>query len=92
VDLLDPPTASFWRYQGKRRPNDKPLSWSSTSAPRASSTPTGASAGVVYDEAWRLVSHPALLRRMDFHWRLARHYGIANMLIFHKLTDLDNAG
>ena len=24
--------------------------------------------------------------------RLARHYGIANMLIFHKLTDLDNVG
>ncbi|MGH3369746.1 MAG: helix-turn-helix domain-containing protein, partial [Nocardioidaceae bacterium] len=32
------------------------------------------------------------LRRMDAHWRLARHYGIANMLIFHKLTDLDNVG
>jgi hypothetical protein len=29
---------------------------------------------------------------MDAHWRLARHYGIANMLIFHKLTDLDNVG
>jgi len=47
---------------------------------------------VVYDEAWRLMSHPALLQRMDAHWRLARHYGIANMLIFHKLTDLDNVG
>jgi hypothetical protein len=23
---------------------------------------------------------------------LARHYGIANMLIFHKLSDLDNVG
>ena len=34
----------------------------------------------------------ALLRRMDAHWRLARHYGIANMLIFHKLTDLDSVG
>ena len=33
-----------------------------------------------------------LLKRMDAHWRLARHYGIANMLIFHKLTDLDNVG
>ena len=38
------------------------------------------------------MSHPALLRRMDAHWRLARHYGIANMLIFHKLSDLDNVG
>ncbi len=47
---------------------------------------------VVYDEAWRLMAHPALLRRMDAQWRLARHYGIANLLIFHKLSDLDTVG
>jgi len=29
---------------------------------------------------------------MDAQWRLARHYGIANMLIFHRLGDLDNVG
>jgi hypothetical protein len=29
---------------------------------------------------------------MDAQWRLARHYGIANMLVFHKLTDLDTVG
>ncbi len=38
------------------------------------------------------MAHPALLRRMDAQWRLARHYGLANMLIFHKLSDLDNVG
>ena len=54
--------------------------------------PNGGRRWVIYDEAWRLMSHPALLKRMDAHWRLARHYGIANMLIFHKLTDLDNVG
>jgi hypothetical protein len=54
--------------------------------------PDGGQRWVVYDEAWRLMSQPALLRRMDAHWRLARHYGIANMLVFHKLTDLDNVG
>ena len=54
--------------------------------------PEGGQRWVVYDEAWRLMSHPALLRRMDAHWRLARHYGIANMLVFHKLSDLDNVG
>ncbi|MCL1872247.1 MAG: ATP-binding protein [Promicromonosporaceae bacterium] len=54
--------------------------------------PDGGQRWVIYDEAWRLMQHPALLRRMDAHWRLARHYGIANMLIFHKLTDLQNAG
>ncbi len=54
--------------------------------------PDGGQRWVIYDEAWRLMSHPALLKRMDAHWRLARHYGIANALIFHKLTDLDNVG
>lgn len=54
--------------------------------------PAGGQRWVIYDEAWQLMQHPALLRRMDAHWRLARHYGIANMLIFHKLTDLDNVG
>ncbi|MGO3658643.1 MAG: ATP-binding protein [Micrococcaceae bacterium] len=54
--------------------------------------PNGGQRWCIYDEAWRLMSHPALLRRMDAHWRLARHYGIANMLVFHKLTDLENVG
>src|SRR5690606_15019415 len=54
--------------------------------------PNGGRRWVIYDEAWRLMSHPALLKRMDAHWRLARAYGIANMLIFHKLTDLENVG
>ena len=54
--------------------------------------PDGGQRWVIYDEAWRLMAHPALLRRMDAHWRLARHYGIANMLVFHRLSDLDNVG
>ncbi len=54
--------------------------------------PNGGARWVIYDEAWRLMEHPALLRRMDAHWRLARAYGISNMLIFHKLSDLDNVG
>lgn len=54
--------------------------------------PDGGQRWVIYDEAWRLMPHPASLRRMDAHWRLARHYWIASMLIFHKLADLDNVG
>lgn len=54
--------------------------------------PDGGRRWVVYDEAWRLMGHPALLRRMDAQWRMSRHYGIANMLIFHRLGDLETAG
>jgi len=58
----------------------------------ALSDPNGGQRWVIYDEAWRLMAYPSLLRRMDAQWRLARHFGIANMLIFHKLTDLENVG
>lgn len=58
----------------------------------ALSDPHGGQRWVIYDEAWRLMAYPSLLRRMDAQWRLSRHYGIANMLIFHKLSDLDNVG
>lgn len=54
--------------------------------------PAGGQRYVVYDEAWRLMAYPSLLRRMDAQWRLARHYGMSNMLVFHKLSDLDNVG
>lgn len=54
--------------------------------------PAGGQRWCIYDEAWRLMSQPALLRRMDAHWRLARAYGIANMMLFHKISDLDNVG
>ncbi|MFT4082115.1 MAG: ATP-binding protein [Nocardioides sp.] len=54
--------------------------------------PHGGQRWVIYDEAWRLMAYPSLLRRMDAQWRLSRHYGIANCLVFHKLSDLDNVG
>jgi hypothetical protein len=54
--------------------------------------PDGGQRWVVYDEAWRLMSHPSLLRRMDAQWRLSRAYGICNLLVFHKLSDLDTVG
>lgn len=54
--------------------------------------PRGGTRWVIYDEGWRLMSQPALLRRMDAQWRLSRYYGIANMLVFHRLGDLDNVG
>ena len=54
--------------------------------------PHGGQRWVIYDEAWRLMAYPSLLRRMDAQWRLSHHYGIANCLVFHKLSDLDNVG
>ena len=47
---------------------------------------------VVYDEAWRIVRQPSLVRRMQAQWKLSRAYGIANLMVIHRLSDLDAVG
>ncbi|MGC8513842.1 MAG: ATP-binding protein [Acidimicrobiales bacterium] len=47
---------------------------------------------VIYDEAWRLLAQPALLARMQSQWKLSRALGIANLMIIHRLSDLDAVG
>jgi len=54
--------------------------------------PSGGQRLVVYDEAWRLIAHPSLLARMQAHWKLSRAWGLANLLIVHRLSDLDAVG
>lgn len=49
-------------------------------------------AWVIYDEAWRVLRLEPLVRRMQAQWKLARAYGLANLLILHRLSDLDAAG
>ena len=51
-----------------------------------------ASDGVVYDEAWRIMRQPSLIRRMQAQWKLSRAYGIANLMVIHRLSDLDAVG
>jgi hypothetical protein len=47
---------------------------------------------VIYDEAWRLIAQPSLLARMQSQWKLSRALGIANLMIIHRLSDLDAVG
>ncbi|MFJ9131242.1 ATP-binding protein [Streptomyces sp. NPDC102340] len=54
--------------------------------------PTGGRRWVIYDEAWRVMRHVALLERMQSQWKLSRGLGIANMMIIHRLSDLLTAG
>ena len=35
---------------------------------------------------------PALIRRMQAQWKLSRAYGIANLMVIHRLSDLDAVG
>jgi hypothetical protein len=58
----------------------------------ALSSSDGGQRWVIYDEAWRLMRQPALLARMQAQWKLSRGLGIANLLIIHRLSDLDAVG
>lgn len=54
--------------------------------------PTAGRRWVIYDEAWRVMRHVALLERMQSQWKLSRGLGIANMMVIHRLSDLLTAG
>jgi type IV secretory pathway VirB4 component len=47
---------------------------------------------VIYDEAWRVLRHVPLVRRMQAQWKLSRAHGIANLMVLHRLSDLDAIG
>lgn len=47
---------------------------------------------VIYEEGWDNISSEADLQRMVEAWKLARAYGIFNVLILHKVSDLNMAG
>lgn len=47
---------------------------------------------VVYDEAWRMLRHLALVRRMQAQWKLSRALGVANLAIVHRISDLGAVG
>jgi len=58
----------------------------------ALSDPEAGKRYVIYDEAWRLIAQPSLLARMQSQWKLSRALGIANLMVIHRLSDLDAVG
>ncbi|WP_261623255.1 helicase HerA domain-containing protein [Nesterenkonia marinintestina] len=47
---------------------------------------------VVYEEGWSDMSHEAEMSRLVERFKLARAYGIFNLVIMHKVSDLDMSG
>ena len=47
---------------------------------------------VIYDEAWRLMKELPLVRRMQSQFKLARAFGVSNVVIMHRLADLLSVG
>jgi DNA helicase HerA-like ATPase len=68
------------------------MTCASTWMESAIADPSGGQRWVIYDEAWRLLRQASLLARMQSQWKLSRAFGIANLMVIHRLSDLDAVG
>jgi hypothetical protein len=50
--------------------------------------PTGPRRLQVLDEAWTLFGNPRTARYLQSCWKLSRAYGVANVAVIHRLSDL----
>jgi len=69
--------------------------WMETTLAAVPSSASAAGIGrrlVVYDEAWRMLRHLALVRRMQSQWKLSRALGVANLAVVHRISDLGAVG
>lgn len=64
----------------------------STWVEAAVTTNDGGQRVVIYEEGWDQMSDPNSLARMVDQWKLARYYGLVNLLIMHKVADGSMAG
>jgi hypothetical protein len=47
---------------------------------------------VVVDEAWALLSNLGVARWLQSSWKLSRAFGVANVAVLHRVTDLHAVG
>jgi type IV secretory pathway VirB4 component len=47
---------------------------------------------VVVDEAWAILANVAVARWLQATWKLSRAWGVANIAVLHRLSDLSAAG
>ncbi|MDQ2759325.1 MAG: ATP-binding protein [Actinomycetota bacterium] len=46
----------------------------------------------VADESWKIVQHPGLGEWFQSNFKLARQFGVMNLVVLHKLADLQTVG
>jgi hypothetical protein len=47
---------------------------------------------IVVDEAWAILSNLGVARWLQASWKLSRAFGVANMAVLHRLSDLHAVG
>jgi hypothetical protein len=58
----------------------------------ASSAERGGQTFVVIDEAWALLSNLGVARWLQSSWKLSRAFGVSNVAVLHRVTDLHSVG
>jgi len=54
--------------------------------------PAGAGVVVVVDEAWAILANLGVARWLQSSWKLSRAWGVSNIAVLHRLSDLTSAG
>jgi type IV secretory pathway VirB4 component len=66
--------------------------WMSAQLERTAAEPGRSRLINVADESWKIVQHTGLGEWFQSNFKLARQYGVMNLIVLHKLGDLQAAG
>ena len=66
--------------------------WLQATLARMASQVSGIQTFVVIDEAWALLSNLGVARFLQSSWKLSRSFGVSNVAVLHRVTDLHAVG
>ncbi len=66
--------------------------WLQATLARQASVPGAARVFVVVDEAWAVLANLGVARWLQASWKLSRAYGVANVAVLHRVSDLQAVG
>ena len=66
--------------------------WLQATLARQAAAGTGAHVLVVVDEAWAVLANLGVAKWLQASWKLSRAYGVANVAVLHRLSDLQAVG
>jgi type IV secretory pathway VirB4 component len=66
--------------------------WMTALLSRMADQPTRGRLINVADESWKIIQHPGLGEWFQGNFKLARQFGVMNLVVLHKLADLQTAG
>lgn len=66
--------------------------WLQAALARGAADGKGVHTFVVVDEAWAVLANLGVARWLQSSWKLSRAYGVANMAVLHRVSDLQAVG